>query len=300
MATTNLIKPSIWTMLRRYIMIALGIMMYVVCWITFLIPNHIVGGGVVGLSSVVYIITGFPTGITNFIINAILFCFGFYFLGKHFAVSNIYGIVVTSIEFLLFQQVLKIQDIPAVIELVKLDPFVCALIGGVVSGIGIGIVFTNGGNSGGSDVIALIFNKFYNVSLGSVIMVVDATVIISSILIPGNGIQQIVYGVIVLMSFTFTIDYVIDGRKQTYKILVFSKKNEEIADVIGNEIKRGATFLNGTGWYTKQDTKILMVVVHRNEKVRVMQLIKTLDPEAFMTIEKTEGVFGKNFEKFKN
>ena len=300
MTTTNLIKPSIWTMLRRYIMIALGIMMYVVCWITFLIPNHIVGGGVVGLSSVVYIITGFPTGITNFIINAILFCFGFYFLGKHFAVSNIYGIVVTSIEFLLFQQVLKIQDIPAVIELGKLDPFVCALIGGVVSGIGIGIVFTNGGNSGGSDVIALIFNKFYNVSLGSVIMVVDATVIISSILIPGNGIQQIVYGVIVLMSFTFTIDYVIDGRKQTYKILVFSKKNEEIADVIGNEIKRGATFLNGTGWYTKQDTKILMVVVHRNEKVKVMQLIKTLDPEAFMTIEKTEGVFGKNFEKFKN
>lgn len=297
---TSLIKPSIWTMLRRYIMIALGIMMYVVCWITFLIPNHIVGGGVVGLSSVVYIITGFPTGITNFIINAILFCFGFYFLGKHFAVSNIYGIVVTSIEFLLFQQVLKIQDIPAVIELGKLDPFVCALIGGVVSGIGIGIVFTNGGNSGGSDVIALIFNKFYNVSLGSVIMVVDAIVIISSILIPGNGIQQIVYGVIVLMSFTFTIDYVIDGRKQTYKILVFSKKNEEIADVIGNEIKRGATFLNGTGWYTKQDTKILMVVVHRNEKVRVMQLIKTLDPEAFMTIEKTEGVFGKNFEKFKN
>lgn len=300
MATTNLIKPSIWTMLRRYIMIALGIMMYVVCWITFLIPNHIVGGGVVGLSSVVYIITGFPTGITNFIINAILFCFGFYFLGKHFAVSNIYGIVVTSIEFLLFQQVLKIQDIPAVIELGKLDPFVCALIGGVVSGIGIGIVFTNGGNSGGSDVIALIFNKFYNVSLGSVIMVVDAIVIISSILIPGNGIQQIVYGVIVLMSFTFTIDYVIDGRKQTYKILVFSKKNEEIADVIGNEIKRGATFLNGTGWYTKQDTKILMVVVHRNEKVKVMQLIKTLDLEAFMTIEKTEGVFGKNFEKFKN
>lgn len=297
---TSLIRPSIWTMLRRYIMIALGIMMYVVCWIIFLIPNHIVGGGVVGLSSVVYIITGFPTGITNFIINAILFCFGFYFLGKHFAVSNIYGIVVTSIEFLLFQQVLKIQDIPAVIELGKLDPFVCALIGGVVSGIGIGIVFTNGGNSGGSDVIALIFNKFYNVSLGSVIMVVDAIVIISSILIPGNGIQQIVYGVIVLMSFTFTIDYVIDGRKQTYKILVFSKKNEEIADVIGNEIKRGATFLNGTGWYTKQDTKILMVVVHRNEKVKVMQLIKTLDPEAFMTIEKTEGVFGKNFEKFKN
>ncbi|MCF0210252.1 MAG: YitT family protein [Bacteroidales bacterium] len=297
---TQELKPSLWNILRRYILIALGIMMYAVAWIIFLIPNHIVGGGVVGLSSVVYIITGFPTGVTNFIINAILFCLGFYFLGKQFAISNIYGIIVTSIIFVLLQEVLKIQDWPAVVELGKLEPFVCALIAGVMSGIGIGIVFANGGNSGGSDVLALIFNKFYNVSLGSVIMVVDAMVILSSILIPGNGIQEIVYGVIVLISFTYTIDYIIDGRKQTYKILVFSKKNDEIADIIGNEIKRGVTFLNGTGWYTKQDTKVLMVVCHRNEKVKLLRLIKNIDPQAFMTVEKTEGVFGQNFETFKH
>jgi len=102
-----------------------------------------------------------------------------------------------------------------------------------------------------------------------------------------------------LISYTFTIDYIIDGRKQTYKILVFSKKNDEIADAIGNKIKRGVTFLNATGWYTKQDTKVLMVVVHRNEKVKIMQQVKQLDPECFITVEKTFGVFGKNFETLK-
>ena len=168
-----------------------------------------------------------------------------------------------------------------------------------MSAIAIGIVLSNGGNSGGSDVVALILNKFYNVSLGSVIMVADALVIFSSIIIPGNDITEIVYGFLVLLAYTFTIDYVVDGRKQTYKILIFSKKNEELAEIIGNKIKRGVTFLNATGWYSKQDTKILMVVVHRQEKVKLMHFVKSIDPEAFMTVEKTEGVFGKNFDAIK-
>lgn len=297
---TNLIKPSIWQILRTYSAIAIGIAMYVVAWTIFLIPNHIVGGGVVGLSSVIYIITGFPTGISNFIINAVLLCFGMYFLGKKFAISNIYGMAVTSVWFLFFQQVLAIQDIPALQELAKMEPAVCSIIGGVISGIGIGIVLSNGGCSGGSDVIALIINKFYNVSLGTVIMIADACVIISSLLIPGNGIQQVVYGIIVLISYSLAIDYVVDGRKQTYKLLIFSKKNDEIADFIGNNIKRGVTFLNGSGWYTKKDVKVLMVVVHRREKVALMQTIKRMDPEAFMTVEKTDSVFGKNFEILKH
>ncbi|MBO6117101.1 MAG: YitT family protein [Bacteroidales bacterium] len=296
------VKISVWKTLRIYLSIALGISLYVIAWTVFLIPNHIVGGGVVGLASVIYIITSeaIPVGVSNLAINAILFCFGLYFLGKKFAISNIFGILVTSFWFMLFQQWLAIQNIPELIKLSQtLDPAVCSLIGGVMSGIGIGIVLSNGGNSGGSDVVALILNKFYNVSLGSVIMVADALVIFSSIIIPGNDITEIVYGFLVLASYTFTIDYIVDGRKQTYKILIFSKKNEELADIIGNKIHRGVTFLNASGWYSKQDVKILMVVVHRTEKVQLMHFVKAVDPEAFMTVEKTEGVFGKNFDTIK-
>ena len=296
------VKISVWKTLRIYLSIALGISLYVIAWTVFLIPNHIVGGGVVSLASVIYIITSeaIPVGVSNLAINTILFCFGLYFLGKKFAISNIFGILVTSFWFMLFQQWLAIQNIPELIKLSQtLDPAVCSLIGGVMSGIGIGIVLSNGGNSGGSDVVALILNKFYNVSLGSVIMVADALVIFSSIIIPGNDITEIVYGFLVLASYTFTIDYIVDGRKQTYKILIFSKKNEELADIIGNKIHRGVTFLNASGWYSKQDVKILMVVVHRTEKVQLMHFVKAVDPEAFMTVEKTEGVFGKNFDTIK-
>jgi len=300
------IKIPFWKVFRTYFLIAIGISFYVVAWTIFLIPNHIVGGGVVGLSSIIYIITNesIPVGASNLVINALLFCLGIYFLGKKFAISNIFGILVTSSWFFFFQQFLAIQDIPELVKLgnaVKggLDPAICSIIGGVLSGIGIGIVLSNGGNSGGSDVVALILNKYYNVSLGSVIMVADALVIFSSIIIPGNSITEIVYGFLVLLAYTFTIDYVVDGRKQTYKILIFSKKNDELAEIIGNNIKRGVTFINGTGWYTKKDIKILMVVVHRTEKVQLMHFVKTIDPDAFMTVEKTESVFGKNFDVIK-
>lgn len=300
------IRQSIWKTLGVYLVIAFGLSFYVIAWTIFLIPNHIIGGGVVGLSSIIYLITNeaIPVGVSNFGINLILFCFGLYFLGKKFAVNNVFGILMTSFLFIVVQQWIGLQNVEALHRLALkslggLDPFVCALIGGVMSGIGIGIVLSNGGNSGGSDVIALILNKYYNVSLGSVIMVADACVIIGSIVIPGNGITQIVYGFIVLAAYTFTIDYVVDGRRQNYKILIFSKKNEELADIIGKQLKRGVTFLNGSGWYSKQDVKILMVVVHRRDKVQLMHFIKSIDPEAFMTVEKTESVFGQNFDKIK-
>lgn len=297
-------QQSIWKTLGTYLLIAFGLSFYVVAWTIFLIPNHIIGGGVVGLASIIYIISGIPVGISNFGINLILFVFGVYFLGKKFAVNNIYGIVMTSLLFLIVQQWIALQDIQALQDLALkvrggLDPFVCALIGGVMSGIGIGIVLSNGGNSGGSDVIALILNKYYNVSLGTVIMIADACVIMGSVCIPGNGVTQIVYGFIVLAAYTFTIDYVVDGKRQNYKILIFSQQPQELADVIGNQLKRGVTFLNATGWYTKKDQKVLMVVVHKSEKVRIMHYIKSLDPEAFMTVEKTESVFGKNFDQIK-
>ncbi len=307
MQITNFkIRQSIWKTLGVYLVITFGLSLYIVAWTIFLIPNHIIGGGVVGLSSIIYLITNetIPVGISNFAINLILFCFGLYFLGKKFAVNNVFGILMTSFLFIVVQQWIGLQNIDALHHLALkslggLDPFVCALIGGVMSGIGIGIVLSNGGNSGGSDVIALILNKYYNVSLGNVIMVADACVIIGSIVIPGNGITQIVYGFIVLAAYTFTIDYVVDGRRQNYKILIFSKKNEELADIIGKQLKRGVTFLNGSGWYSKKDIKILMVVVHRRDKVQLMHFIKSLDPEAFMTVEKTESVFGQNFDKIK-
>jgi uncharacterized membrane-anchored protein YitT (DUF2179 family) len=280
----------------QYILIVVGIMMYCFAWSVFLIPKHIIGGGVVGLASVVYIITGIPVGISNFVFNFILLAIGFKILGSKFGINTIVGIIASSLSFILLQQVIGIQNL---IDSSKFDPFMSTIIGAMMSGVGIGFCFTSGGNSGGSDIIALIVTKYYNVNPGRIISIVDALVILSSLIIPGNGFESIVYGFVVLGVYTYTIDFVIEGRKQSYQITVFSQKNDEIADAIGNQIKRGVTLLNGWGWYSKKDQKVLLVIAQRTDKVAIMRLIKSIDPQAFISVSKTEGVFGKNFDTLK-
>jgi uncharacterized membrane-anchored protein YitT (DUF2179 family) len=280
----------------QYILIVVGIMMYCFAWSVFLIPKHIIGGGVVGLASVVYILTGIPVGISNFVFNFILLAIGFKILGSKFGINTIVGIIASSLSFILLQQVIGIQNL---IDSSKFDPFMSTIIGAMMSGVGIGFCFTSGGNSGGSDIIALIVTKYYNVNPGRIISIVDALVILSSLIIPGNGFESIVYGFVVLGVYTYTIDFVIEGRKQSYQITVFSQKNDEIADAIGNEVKRGVTLLNGWGWYSKKDQKVLLVIAQRTDKVAIMRLIKSIDPQAFISVSKTEGVFGKNFDTLK-
>ena len=292
----NIRKTSTGRLIWQYSMIAFGIFLYAFAWSVFLIPKSIVGGGVVGIASIIYIITGFPVGISNFVINLMLLLLGFKILGGKFGINTIIGSLIASCSFLLLQQGLNIQQY---FDLNKFDPFMSSIIGGAISGLGIGLCFANGGNSGGSDVIALIYTKYRNVSPGSVIFVVDAIVIISSIIIPANSIESIIYGFIVMAVFTYSIDLVIEGNKQSYQIMVFSQENEAIANAIGKDIKRGVTLLNGEGWYSKQDQKVLMVIARKAEKVDIMRIIKETDPTAFISVAKTQGVFGKNFDDIK-
>ncbi|MDD2489427.1 MAG: YitT family protein [Bacteroidales bacterium] len=290
-------ETSTGRLIWKYFMIAFGIFLYAFAWSVFLIPKNIVGGGVVGIASIIYIITGFPVGISNFAINLILLLIGFKILGGKFGFDTIIGSLIASSWFLLLQQVIGIEQY---FDLNKFDPFMSSIIGGAISGLGIGLCFSNGGNSGGSDVIALIYTKFRNVSPGSVIFVVDAIVIVSSIIIPENSIESIIYGFIVMAVFTYSIDLVVEGNKQSYQIMVFSQKNREIADLIGKDIKKGVTLLNGEGWYSKQDQKVLMVIARKAEKVEIMRAIKRVDPSAFISVAKTQGVFGKNFDDLKS
>lgn len=292
----NIKKTSTGRLIWQYFMIALGIFMYAFAWSVFLIPKSIVGGGVVGIASIIYIMTGFPVGISNFAINIILLLIGFKVLGGKFGLNTIIGSLIASLSFLFLQQGIDIQQY---FDLTKFDPFMSAVIGGAISGVGIGLCFSNGGNSGGSDVIALMYTKYHNVSPGSVIFVIDAIIIVSSIIIPANSIESIIYGFIVMAVFTYSIDLVIEGNKQSYQILVFSKENRAIADAIGKDIKRGVTLLHGEGWYSKQDQNVLIVISRKAEKVEIMRVIKEIDPTAFISIGKTQGVFGKNFDDIK-
>ena len=280
-----------------YLVITLGILTYTFAWSAVMLPAKIVGGGVSGISSVVYYALGIhiPIGIMNLVINAILVIIGFRVLGSKFGANTIYGIAMSSACFILWQQVLHVETL---FDVSQFGGFMCAIIGGALCGGGIGLTFAMGGNSGGTDIIALIVSKFYNISPGKVIMYLDIVIIGCSFFV-SHKIENVVFGYIVMVTMTYVLDMVLDGNKQTYQIMIFSSKNKEIGETITTEVGRGATLLDAEGCYSHQQQQVLLVMVHKTDKPHVMQIINRIDSDAFISVSKTQGVYGRNFEKLK-
>lgn len=285
--------------IRSYLFITIGLFLYTFAWSGFLIPAGILGGGISGVSTLIYYATGktIQVGISNLILNSILILIAMKLLGAKFGINTIYGIVISSLFFILLQNL--IHD-PIIMD----NKFMCALIGAMLSGIGIGIAFSNGGNSGGTDIIALIITKYYNISPGRVILYLDVLIVGSSYFVfsnlsPQERIEIIVYGYVIMGVFSYTLDTVIEGNKQSYQIMVFSKENRLIADRIGKEIQRGVTLLKGEGWYSKSEQNVLFVVARKQDKTEIMKIIHECDNAAFFSIAKVSGVFGKNFDSIK-
>ncbi|MBQ6726859.1 MAG: YitT family protein [Bacteroidales bacterium] len=280
-----------------YVLITLGILTYTFAWAAFMLPAKIVGGGVSGISSVIYYAAGvpIPIGILNLFINAVLLAIGFKVLGPKFGIKTIFGIVMSSLAFILWQQVLHVENL---LDVSAFGGFMCAIIGGAICGGGIGLAFAMGGNSGGTDIIALILTKFYNISPGKVIMYLDLVIIGLSYFVSFK-IENVIFGYITMVTMTYVLDMVIDGNKQSYQIMVFSTKNDEIGQAITTEVGRGATLLDAEGCYSHAQQKVLIVMTHRTDKPIVMQIINRIDPSAFVSVSKVQGVYGKNFDKIK-
>lgn len=284
-----------------YVIITLGLMIYTFGWSAFMLPARIVGGGVSGLSAILYYAVGIhiPIGILNLVFNGILVTIGFKMLGSKFGANTIYGIIMSSVFFIMWQQGLQVDRLfqnPN--GTMQFDPFMCAIIGGALCGLGIGLSFIMGGNTGGTDIIALIVTKYYNISPGRVIMLIDIVIVGCSYFVSGK-LGNVVYGYVVMGVMTYVLDMVLDGNKQSYQIMVFSLKNAEIGEAVTKEVGRGATLLDAEGCYTKQGQKVLLMMVHRTDKAHVMQIIHRLDENAFISVSKAQGVYGKNFEKLK-
>ncbi len=285
MTTSKIIDET-----RSYVLITLGLTVYAIGWTAFLIPAEITGGGVSGIGALIYFATGFPVGATYLIVNAFLVLLAIRILGASFGVKTIYGIGIVSILLWVFQSVFTEPFVD--------DVFMSTLLGGILSGAGIGLALSNGGNSGGTDIIALIINKYREISPGRIIMYIDIVIIASSYLVLGS-IEKIVYGYVSIAVFSYALDAVLEGARQSYQIMIFSDQNELIAERISKEIGRGVTSFKGYGWYTKRERDVLIVVARKFDRPKIMQVIKETDPGAFITIAKVMGVYGKGFDHLK-
>ena len=273
--------------LKSYSIITLGLFINALAWTAFIIPSEIIGGGITGLSTIIYYATGFPVGVTFFLINIVLIILGIKSLGLSFGIRTIYGSIVLSVFLSILQQYIS--------EPVVSDKFMAAIIGGILGGGSVGLVFSQGGSTGGTDIIAMMINKYRNISHGKLILYMDVMIIASSYFI-FQSIEVMVYGVVVMGVASYSIDTVLMGHRQSVQMFIFSKNPDHIAEQIANEIGRGVTLVDGKGWYSKSKSTILMVVVRRYESNKVFRTIKLIDPDAFISISKVMGVYGKGFD----
>ncbi len=283
-------KYSMLDTIKSYSVITLGLFINALSWTAFIIPSEIVGGGVTGLSTLVFYASGFPVGVTFFLINIVLILMGIKSLGLSFGIRTLYGTIVISVFLGILQQYIT--------EPVVSDRFMAAIIGGIMGGASVGLVFSQGGSTGGTDIIAMIINKYRNISPGKLILYMDVIVISSSYIL-FRSLEVLVYGFVVMSVASYAIDMVLMGHRQSVQMFIFSRSHDIIAEQIANEIGRGVTLINGKGWYSKTESSILMVVVRRYEANNIFRTIKQIDPDAFISISNVMGVYGKGFDPIK-
>ena len=275
-----------------YFLMTVGSVIFCMAWTSFLIPNGLASGGLTGLCTIIQYGTGIPVGLTYPIINIILLILGFLSLGKAFGFKTIYVIALTS---LLFDLLPKFPQLEVMMD----EKFLVALVGATLESIGIGLVLLRGGSTGGTDIIAMMINKYWPVSPGRVYLITDLVIISCLLFVPGKGLVDMIYAYVMMLGFSFGVDFVLLGNKSSVQILVFSSKYEEIANHIIYEVHRGVTALQSVGWYSQKDSKVLLIVARKHQMNEVVNEIKAIDKQAFISVSTAMSVFGEGFEEVK-
>ena len=321
------LQKSVWTRVKEWALVTLGILIYVTGWALFLMPNNLVGGGISGIASMVQYATGgtIQMGYTYFVLNAILIVAAVFVIGMGFGAKTIFAIILASLGLRFLPGLIP----PEIIQTLALQngKLMSTLCGGLMAGIGIGMSISNGGSTGGTDIIALIYTKYRNVSPGKVILYIDFVIILSSLLIPSivpdldpatgkqligpdgeplthlmpfsEKVTTVIYGLILVTVNGRVIDSYLSGSQQSVQLFILSKHYAEIADSITHDLHRGVTVLDGKGWYTQEPTEVLMVITRKTDVNLLLRYIKAIDPNAFLSVSSVNGVYGRGFDTIK-
>ncbi|MBP5337907.1 MAG: YitT family protein [Prevotella sp.] len=288
-----------------YVFITLGLVLYAFGFTFFLMPYEIVTGGVSGIGAIVQYATSFPNQYTYLLINIVLLGLALKILGLKFLIKTIYAIGMLTFLLWLMKEVVPRNDAGEMVKILgEGQDFMSLIIGCTMTGSALAIVFLNNGSTGGTDIIAASVNKYYNMSLGTVLIFVDLVVIGSCLFIPQFGTilertYMVVFGLCTMVIENYMLDYIYDRQRSSVQFLIFSEKWQEIASAIGTKLNHGVTILDGHGWYTGQERKVLCILAKKNESLIIFRLIKMIDPRAFVSQSAVIGVFGEGFDQIK-
>ena len=316
---------------KEYLLMTFGMFCYAFGWQMCVLPAGGMGGGAAGLATLINAILpvslseGFLTiGNLIFIINCILLILGVMIVGWKFGIKTLYCIVMMSVMFNLVDSFLEPDMMVRMLEGVDAWRLLLVILGAASCGLGIAVSFMQGGSTGGTDIVAMIINKFRTVSYGKVLLMTDFGILISSVFLTttvniavdnietAEGLRtmieatqieplsslafaRMVYGFIMIAVIGYTVDLVQSGNQQSNQIFIWCKDYEKMADMILTKAHRGATLIDAHGWYSKSDTKGVMVVCRKRETSTILKLIREEDPNAFITVGSVMGVYGQGF-----
>lgn len=296
----NLSLSKVAVGVKEYLLMSVGMFLYAFGWVACVIPAGGMGGGATGLSMIFNAI--FPAisiGTFVFIINAILLIVAGFIVGWNFGIKTIFCISILSVAMDVWGIVLPENILAIYTESIDSHNILLVILGAVLAGAGVALSFSQGGSTGGTDVVAMIINKYKTISYGKIVISSDFFIIGSSLFIASDvasGIATVIYGYIMVAVFGYTVDLIQSGNQQSNQIFIISPEYEKIADAIIHEANRGATVIDGTGWYSKSDCKIVMVVCRKRDASGILKIARRIDERAFITMGSVMGVYGQGFE----
>lgn len=291
-------QPSIFKTFKEYIIMTIGMCLYSFGWIGCVLPAKSTSGAASGLAIVISTALensfGWDIKIGTIVlcINVVLLIAAGFILGWNFGIKTIYCIFVLSMSMNVWQEILPADDF------LHLDRFLSMVVGGVITGFGVAMALMQGGSAGGTDILAMIINKFRAISYGRIIFILDLLIIASSLTV-GFSIDAAIYGYIMTLVFGYTVDMILAGNKQSSQVFIISPKYEEITTALNYELGRGVTLLDSEGGYTHRRSKMVMVVCSNRETPTVLNFVKRIDPDAFITVGSVMGVYGRGFQPIK-
>lgn len=289
---------------KDYVNITLGLLLYTFGFTLFLLPYQIVTGGISGIGAIVFYSTGFPVQYTFFIINAVLIVLALKILGWKFLTKTIYATFMLTLFLEIFQDIITMPNGEFYKILGENNDFMSLLIGCMMTGTALAIVFLNNGSTGGTDIVAAVLNKFHNITLGKALIMIDICIIGSCLFVDSFGAidlrcRKVVFGLCTMVIECLMLDYVMFWQRQSVQFLIFSKKYQEIAYEITRITDHTLTILDGHGYYTGKPTKVICLLAKKRESLLIFRIVKSIDPNAFVSQSAVIGVYGEGFDAIK-
>lgn len=278
-------KKSKGDLIRRLIAVPIGAFIVAVGLEIFLIPNHVIDGGITGISIMLSVTLGLPIGIFLILLNIPFFLLGYKQIGKTFALTSLLGIALMS----LFTQLL----VP--VHPLTTDPILATVFGGLLVGIGVGLVVRNGGSTDGTEILAILVNKGTPFSVGELVMFINVFILSAAGFV--FSWDRAMYSLMAYFIAYKTIDITIEGLEQSKAIWIISEHHEEIGDALNSRLGRGVTYLNGEGAYSGDQKRVIFTVITRLEEAKLKSIVNDIDPGAFLAVGDIHDVKGGNFKK---